>query len=209
MILGLRTYLWDIWSKKLNLEELKKQFENCQECSLCEYRKSIVFGEGNDNPSIVIIGEAPGEEEDIHGLPFWPKAPSGNKLDKILSFLEISRKDIYILNSVLCRPPNNRQPTIEEIKSCNWRLREQINILNPKLIIALGKTAITSLIGDEFKGPLNQFFSDDKFLEFIINNKKYQVMVSYHPSYLLRRSDSYDIVLPHWELVKRWLHEQN
>ncbi len=193
----------------MNLNELKDKFENCKDCILCENRKNIVFGQGSDSPSILIIGEAPGEEEDIHGSPFWEEAPSGNKLNKILNFLEISRKDIYILNSVMCRPPNNRQPTLEEIKACNWRLREQINILNPKLIIALGKTAITSLIGDEFKGPLNQFFDNDKFLEFIINDKTYQVMVSYHPSYLLRRSDSYEVVLPHWELVKKWLHEQN
>jgi DNA polymerase len=191
------------------IENLKEEMSDCKACDLCTSRKQVVFGTGNYNPKIMIIGEAPGADEDEQGVPFVGKA--GEKLDKILKFLEIDRKDIFITNAVLCRPPGNRNPSPEELEACKWRLDLQIQLLKPELIIVLGKVAVQQLKGGSFNGPLSQFFFDkigkqDGWLHYKTNGHVSKVLVTYHPSYLLRRpKQGYRTVLPHWQKVRRWI----
>lgn len=200
------------------IQTLRTEMSTCESCDLCKDRTQVVFGEGPENPLIMIIGEAPGEEEDNRGIPFC--GASGDKLDKILSYVGIPREEVYITNSVLCRPPNNRNPRPEEMAECKWRLDLQIEILRPKLIIALGRVACQALRGEPFKGALSQFFCDspkvlekhpDGWMRYGLRDKDYEarVMVSYHPSYLLRSPKAgYKAVLPHWTKVKKWVESE-
>jgi DNA polymerase len=186
------------------LDELKERMNDCTKCpSLCENRSRVVFGSGSKNPKLMIIGEAPGEQEDAGGLPFVGR--SGKQLDRILKYVGVDREECYISNAVLCRPPNNRDPHIEEIKSCRWRLLLQIKLLNPELIILLGRVAVTAMFGEEFKGPLSRFFDNKKWLEFDIDGQTFKGVATYHPSYLLRQPAAKRRVLPHWARVKDYL----
>jgi DNA polymerase len=161
----------------------------------------------------MIIGEAPGEQEDETGVPFCGAA--GEKLNKILDYVGITRDEIFITNTVLCRPPNNRNPRQEEMSECKWRLDLQIQILRPRLVIALGRMAMQSLRGEAFKGALSQFFPNsprvlekhkDGWLRYTTGDHEALVMSSYHPSYLLRSPKAgYKAVLPHWMKVKQWV----
>jgi len=192
------------------LEVLCERMVDCESCDLYRERTQVVFGEGSMKPKVMIIGEAPGEEEDKRGIPFVGKA--GDKLDKILNYVGLSREEIYITNSVLCRPPNNRNPNSEELSSCRWRLQLQIQILRPELIIVLGRVAMQQLGDKPIKGALSQFFPeniDGDWLNYETKGHKAKVLVSYHPSYLLRSPErGYKTVLPHWKQVKRWLENE-
>lgn len=184
------------------LKELERQMSTCKACDLCKGRTTVVFGEGSHKPRIMLLGEAPGEEEDKTGRPFVGAA--GQKLDKILSFAGVSRSDVYITNTILCRPPNNRVPRQEELEACRWRLDLQIQLLKPKLIVALGKTALQQLTGAPIKGNLNAHFGDWKTYK--SGTHECKVVVTYHPSYHLRSPDhAYKVTLPHWTKVKEWL----
>jgi len=194
--------------KLLNqIGELKKQMADCQSCDLFRCRKQVVFGSGLEHkPKIVIVGEAPGEEEDEQGVPFIGKA--GQKLDSILNYVGITRDNVYITNSVLCRPPNNRTPTGNELAACKWRLDLQIKILQPRLIIALGRSATEQVLGIPIKGALSQYFPENIKDGWLKHNNTTKVIVSYHPSYHLRSPDrAYKITLPHWTLVKSWIKQ--
>lgn len=194
---------------------LKEQMLKCVSCDLCKTRTNVVFGEGPSTPKIMIVGEAPGEDEDLAGKPFIGAA--GQKLDKIISFLGVQREDIYITNSVLCRPPNNRNPLPEELEACRWRLELQIKLLKPKLIVVLGRVAMQTLLRKPFKGPLSQFFFDspkviekypDGWMRYQTDGHESLVLCSYHPSYLLRSPIAgYKAALPHWNRVKGWIHD--
>jgi DNA polymerase len=164
------------------LEVAEKGMADCQDCGLCTNRNQVVFGVGSHQPLFMIIGEAPGENEDKGGEPFIGLA--GKKLDGILDYIGVTRDEIYITNSVLCRPPNNRDPQIEEMDACRWRLHLQIDQLKPKFIVLLGRIATTTIIGHEFKGALSERF--DKDLGLKINGTHYPTIVTYHPSYLLQ-----------------------
>lgn len=198
------------------IQTLRTEMSTCESCDLCKTRKQVVFGQGSESPMIMIIGEAPGEEEDKRGVPFC--GASGDKLDKILQYVEVERNEIFITNSVLCRPPNNRNPRPEEMLACKWRLDLQIKLLKPELVIALGRIAFQALRGETFKGALGQFFCNsskvlkkhsDGWMRYIVNDHEAKVMVSYHPSYLLRSPQAgYKIALPHWTKVKEYV-EQN
>jgi uracil-DNA glycosylase len=156
----------------------------CTACDLHKFRTQVVFGTGNINqPKIFIIGEAPGEDEDLQGVPFIGRA--GKQLDKMLAFANVKREDIFISNAALCRPPNNRTPTFEEMTACRWRLHLQIKLIKPKLIVILGKAAMTTMLSKEFKGPLSQFMKTDT-IKFTIDGEDFNALVSYHPSYHLR-----------------------
>lgn len=193
------------------LDALQEQMSACGSCDLCKTRTQVVFGSGSPEPLILIVGEAPGEEEDMKGVPFVGKA--GEKLDKILAYVGISRSDIYITNTVLCRPPSNREPRKEEMDACKWRLDLQVKLLKPKLIILLGKTALNQFKGEPIKGALNQFFFDklpnkDGWLNYSVDGHIAKVLVTYHPSYHLRSPEkAYRETLPHWQKVKKWVHE--
>jgi len=194
------------------LDALKEQMMACQSCDLYKTRTNVVFGDGSHTPLIMIVGEAPGEEEDIASKPFIGKA--GQKLNSILSYIGLPRDDIYITNAVLCRPPNNRNPRKEEMDSCKWRLDLQIKLLQPKLIILLGRTALEQFRGEPIKGALNKYFFDkfeknDGWLHYKIEDHEAKVLVTYHPSYHLRSPEkAYRETLPHWKKIKQWVEAQ-
>lgn len=195
------------------LETLRGQMQDCGSCDLCHSRTNVVFGEGSSRPLLMVIGEAPGQEEDEKGVPFV--GPAGEKLDKILKYVGVSRDEIYITNSILCKPPNNRNPRPEEMEACKWRLDLQIQLLKPKLIILLGRVATQQLKGKPIKGALSQFFPEnltkDKngWMRYRVGDHESQVLITYHPSYHLRSPQrAYKMTLPHWTQVKRWVKDE-
>ncbi|MEA2103106.1 MAG: uracil-DNA glycosylase, partial [Candidatus Cloacimonadota bacterium] len=173
----------------LQLSELNKKYEHCTSCVLSETRHKFVFGEGNSQADIMFIAEAPGADEDKIGKPFVGKA--GKLFDKMLLAVNLDRKKVYITNVVKCRPPKNRNPKIEEIEKCLPCLLQQISIIKPKIICALGKVAGNTLLqGDNTLGEMRA-----KFYPF--NDSL--VMVTYHPSALLYQNKW---KRPTWEDLK-------
>ena len=128
-------------------EELEEVIQNCNQCKLCKTRRKIVFGEGNKQAEIMFIGEGPGADEDIEGLPFVGKA--GKLMDKAFQGLEIDRKTVYITNIVKCRPPANRVPEEDETAACLNFLRNQVILVKPKIIVLLGSTALKNVLGKQ------------------------------------------------------------
>ena len=134
----------------MTLDELKKECEACRKCELCESRNNIVFGYGNPNADIMLIGEAPGENEDLSGMPFVGR--SGKLLDEFLNSVGLDRnKNVYIANMLKCRPPKNRDPKPSEQNLCIEWLDRQIEIIDPKIIVCIGRIAAQKLIGKDFK----------------------------------------------------------
>lgn len=164
------------------LEKLIKKCNECKSCELHKTRNNIVFADGNpETASIVLIGEAPGENEDLQGIPFVGRA--GKLLNEFLEKAGISREnDLYIINTVKCRPPKNRVPAPQEKQACSEFLIEQIKIINPKVILLCGATALKSFITT--KEPISKIRG--QLLEINIDGTKYQAMPIFHPSYLLR-----------------------
>ena len=133
-----------------NWNELKEQCLNCRKCSLCETRTNVVFGVGNPNAEVMFIGEGPGENEDLQGEPFVGRG--GKLLDKMLYSVDLSREEnIYIANIVKCRPPKNRDPKPEEQVACTDWLRNQYKLINPKIIVCLGRIASAKIIKPDIK----------------------------------------------------------
>ena len=131
-------------------EELKRNCIICQKCELCKTRTNVVFGVGNPKAEVVFIGEGPGEQEDLQGMPFVGK--SGQLLDKMLQAIDLYRdKNIYIANIVKCRPPKNRDPLPKEQESCIDWLNEQLNFIKPKIIVALGRIAAMKFVNPDIK----------------------------------------------------------
>ncbi|MDR1628507.1 MAG: uracil-DNA glycosylase [Oscillospiraceae bacterium] len=156
---------------------LERDCLTCKKCSLCETRTNVVFGEGNINSKVMLIGEGPGKEEDLQGRPFVGR--SGKLLDKMLEKVGLSRqKNIYIANIVKCRPPQNRDPLPGEQNECmNW-LRSQFTIINPKIIVALGRIAAARVIKPDLKIT--------KEHGIIYKKKDIFMMAVFHPAALLR-----------------------
>ena len=165
------------------LENLKKKIKNISNCNLKKSAKQIVFSDGNQNSHLMIVGEGPGQKEDEIGTPFVGDA--GELLNKMLKAINIERKNIYITNVVNYRPPNNIKPEPAEITRYSEFLREHISIINPKILILMGSTAMESLFGNKIK------ISKERgvWKELIINQKTYLTMITFHPAYLLRQSD--------------------
>ena len=159
-------------------DKLTDLINNCTDCKLCNSRKNLVIERGNRNSQWMFIGEAPGENEDIEGLPFVGSA--GQLLDKMLLAMKLDKNnDVYICNTVKCRPPQNRNPEIDEIESCHNYLLSQINLVKPKIIVALGRIAAHTLLQTTMAtGKLRQQ------IHYI--NENIPVIVTYHPAYLLR-----------------------
>lgn len=171
------------------LDIFKLKIQNCQKCILHKGRNKFVFGEGNSNADIMFIGEAPGRDEDIQGLPFVGKA--GQLLNKILASIELTREEVYITNINKCRPPNNRTPAIDEMETCFPYLEKQISIIEPKIICLLGASAL--------KGMFRQEVSISSMRERVHNYKGIDVIVTYHPAALLRYQK---FKRPTWEDMK-------
>ena len=168
-------------SQRIN--DLKNKIKNIDNCDLKKNAKNIVFSDGDRNSSIMIVGEGPGEKEDEIGKPFVGDA--GQLLNKMLQAINIKRDKIYITNVVNYRPPNNRKPEPAEINRYSEFLREHISIINPKILVLMGSTAMESLFGTKIKISKER----GKWKEVIINNKTYSTMVTFHPAYLLRQAD--------------------
>ena len=179
--------------------ELKELEEICKKCTLCDLSKTrtnVVFGEGNPNASLMFIGEGPGEMEDKTGRPFVGRA--GQLLTKIINnVLKLDRKDVYIANIVKCRPPNNRVPTIEEALTCKPYLLKQIDIINPKILVCLGKTAFMYLMDSDL--PISKVRGQ------IFEYKGKKVIPTFHPSYLLRNPSAKKEAYKDFLLIKSML----
>jgi DNA polymerase len=164
-------------SSKINLlEEFHQKIKDCQKCQLHKSRTNFVFGVGSSKAEIMFIGEAPGRDEDLQGEPFVGRA--GQLLNKILAAIKFKREEVYIANILKCRPPENRDPLPEEIEKCEHYLIEQIKLIQPKLICALGRISAQALL--KTNTPLNRLrgeFHDYQGIKFL---------VTYHPAALLR-----------------------
>jgi len=167
----------DISTRTLKtLDELARDASDCRLCTLAEARHKVVFGCGDAHADLVFIGEAPGRDEDLQGEPFVGRA--GQLLDRMLDAIELDRRNVYIMNTVKCRPPNNRDPKPDEVHACNLWFQQQLEILQPKLICLLGRVAAqTVLETDATLGSLRERWHEYHGIP---------VWVSYHPAYLLR-----------------------
>lgn len=158
------------------LEELARQAADCRRCALADGRTHVVFGSGNPHADLVFIGEAPGQEEDRRGLPFVGRA--GKLLDRMLAAVGLDRDQVYIMNTVKCRPPNNRDPKPEEVEACNIWFERQLALLRPRVICLLGRVAAQTVLNtDAPLGSLRGRWHEHDGIP---------VRVTYHPAYLLR-----------------------
>ncbi len=180
----------------LKLSDFEKVISDCQECHLSQTRTNLVFGVGNEQADLVFVGEAPGRDEDLQGEPFVGRA--GQLLDKILRAIQLSRKDVYICNVLKCRPPENRTPTTDEINTCIPFLEKQLELIQPKLIVALGLTAVHSLLN--INSPLKKLRSQ------LWSWKGYDLVVTYHPAALLRNARLKPAAWEDFQWIKQLIH---
>jgi len=175
------------------LEKLKKQAHECHLCDLSKSRTHVVFGEGNENADIMFIGEAPGATEDSAGKPFVGR--SGELLNKMIeNVLLLAREEVYISNIVKCRPRENAEPTPTEAHTCHPYLLKQIELIKPKIIVALGATAYHYLSGDDT--PIS------KVRGTIHTQHSYTLVPTYHPSYLLRNPSAKKEVFEDLKMIR-------
>ena len=167
--------------KTKSLESLKKTILNIKNCDLKLNANNVVFSDGNPKSEIMLIGEAPGANEDQEGLPFVGRA--GMLLDKMLAAINLDRKKVYISNIVNYRPPENRRPSDQEIKRYLPFITRHIEIIKPKIIVLLGSTAMNALIGDEFVISKMR----GKWIEKKFGNCKTSVIITFHPAFLMRQ----------------------
>ena len=157
-------------------EALERACKNCRECSLCETRTNVVFGVGSHDAEVLFIGEGPGAREDEQGIPFVGKA--GSLLDDLLAIIGLERQQVYIANIVKCRPPGNRDPQNIEQDACRAWLDRQIKLVNPKIIVCLGRISAKALIDPDFR------ITREHGVWYDIDGRRF--MATYHPSALLR-----------------------
>jgi uracil-DNA glycosylase family 4 len=179
-----------VQSRMITLEDVRKELGDCKRCKLHRGRKTIVFGEGNEKATLMLIGEGPGYDEDVQGRPFVGRA--GQLLTKILQSINLPREEVYIANIIKCRPPQNRNPEPDEIQSCHPFLMKQIEAIQPKIICALGTFSAQTLLKTETKITALRGKLFD--LEGI------KVIPTYHPAFLLRNPDKKREV---WEDMKK------
>ncbi|MFN0157406.1 MAG: uracil-DNA glycosylase family protein [Bacteroidota bacterium] len=185
------------WGTATTLAELNSQICNCMKCALGATRTKFVFGVGNPNATLMIVGEAPGADEDAQGEPFVGRA--GQLLNKILEAINFKREEVFICNILKCRPPNNRKPQSEEVEQCIPYLKKQIQLVKPRVILCLGLTAAENLLGTtESLGKLRGR---------VMKYEGIPLMVTYHPAALLRNPNW---KRPAWEDVQavRKLHDE-
>ena len=182
----------------MTLDELEIKCKNCTKCDLCEGRTNLVFGVGKKDADIMLIGEGPGENEDLQGQPFVGR--SGQLLDKFLASVDLSRdKNVYIANMVKCRPPKNRDPKPEEQDMCINLLREQFKIIKPKIIVCVGRISAQKLIDKNFKVT-------QQHGEFIDKNGTL-FMGTYHPAAILRNPNNKEAAFGDWLALRDKINE--
>lgn len=178
----------------MELNELYKQCKECTLCPLCHTRTNTVFGVGSPNADIMFVGEAPGENEDLSGIPFVGRA--GQLFDKYLNAVGINRENVYIANILKCRPPKNRDPQKSEEEACIDYLRQQVKIINPALIVCLGRISAMRLIKPDYKITAEHGI--------FVQKGKYTMTAVYHPSALLRDPRKKDDMLRDMEKIKEY-----
>jgi len=171
------------------LDDLQKSLDGCSRCPLCQQRNHLVFGAGNPQARVVLVGEAPGREEDLRGYPFVGEA--GQLLEKILLAMNLSRETVYICNVIKCRPPGNRDPKPDEIAACEPFLKQQLALIKPEIIITLGRFAAQTLL--KTTAPIGRLRGQWREYEGIA------LMPTFHPAYLLRNPSG---KRPVWEDMK-------
>ena len=173
----------------MSLQQLEATCKQCKNCRLCQGRTNLVFGVGKPDADIMFIGEGPGEQEDLQGEPFVGAA--GKFLDEMLSIIDLDRSKVYIANIVKCRPPMNRDPSDDEQDACIGYLKEQIRLINPKIIVCLGRIAAKRIMTPDFK--ITAAHGDWMCIDGVWH------MAMYHPSALLRdvykRPDTFEDLL--------------
>ena len=180
------------------LETLRVDWSTCSKCNLFKTRKNVVFGRGNPSADLLFVGEAPGEMEDISGIPFHPNGASGGILLDLLEAVGIASEDYFITNTVACRPPENRDPSTEEKKACFTRLQQLIYLIDPLIIIPVGKPAMTTLIKGQGTSVLsNQGKLFESKIQGVYTEIIYPAIPIVHPSYIIR-SDSIDTRTQQW-----------
>ncbi len=162
------------------LAAIRADLGPCTRCRLHERRINLVFGDGNPEARVIFVGEAPGRDEDLQGLPFVGRA--GGLLSKIIHAMGFKRSEVYIANVVKCRPPENRTPSDDEISCCSPFLKRQISAISPQVVVALGRVAAQAVLGrgDSIQSLRGRFY----------DALDCKVMVTYHPAYLLRNPDA-------------------
>lgn len=173
----------------LSWEQLEQTCSHCNACGLCQTRNNVVFGVGRKNADILFVGEGPGEQEDLKGEPFVGAA--GHLLDDMLSIIDLNRENVYIANIVKCRPPRNRDPEEQEQEACIGYLRNQVALIEPKVIVCLGRVAAKKLIDPDYRITREHG-------TWICRNGIWMTAI-YHPSALLRdvskRPETFDDLL--------------
>ena len=187
---------------KLNqLEELRKRINSIKNCDLKKNATNLVFSDGNPFAKIMIVGEGPGANEDKEGKPFVGRA--GKLLDKMLAAIKLNRKNVYISNVVNFRPPMNRRPTDEEIKKYLPFLNKHIELINPKILLLLGATALNALIGNEVViSKARGKWTNKKFGESTI-----QIIASFHPAFLMRQPDQKKYAWEDLKMIRKKISE--
>jgi uracil-DNA glycosylase len=173
-----------------SLERIREDIGDCKRCRLCQQRNKIVFGAGNARAELVFVGEGPGRDEDVQGLPFVGRA--GKLLTQMIEAMGLKRDDVYICNVVKCRPPENRAPEPDEMETCSPFLYRQLAVIQPKAVVCLGAIAFQALYGA--KQSISRLRG--QWLEF----RGIPMMATYHPAYLLRNPNAKGDV---WEDLKK------
>ena len=190
-------------NSKSRLDSLKNKIRAIENCDLKKNASKIVFADGNIQSPIMIVGEGPGQKEDELGKPFVGDA--GNLLNKMLKAINVNRDKIYITNVVNYRPPNNRKPEPNEINRYSEFLKEHISIINPKILILMGSTAMEAILGS------NKRISQERgqWKEVIIKQKNYKTIVTFHPAYLLRKPDQKKFSWEDLKIIRKKIDQQN
>jgi len=187
-----------------NLDDIKKEVLSCEKCELFKFRTNPVFGEGNVRAKIMFIGEAPGFNEDKKGKPFCGQA--GKILDELLDSVGIKRNEIYITNILKCRPPNNRDPKLEEIQSCTPYLEKQIEIVNPKIICTLGNYSTEFILkkyglGNQIQG-ISKIHGKVFEVKTLFHNIK--IVPLYHPAVATYNPNMKEILKKDFQILKNF-----
>jgi len=185
------------------LSKLKQEIDSIKDCKLKKNASKVVFSDGNIQSSIMIVGESPGLKEDELGKPFVGEA--GTLLNRMLTAIKIVRKKVYVTNVVNYRPPNDRKPDQSEINRYSKHLREHISIIDPKILILMGSTAMEAILG------INKKISKERgqWKEVIIKQKNYKTIVTFHPAYLLRKPDQKKFSWEDLKIIRKEIDEQN
>ncbi|MBD1161814.1 uracil-DNA glycosylase [Pelagibacterales bacterium SAG-MED15] len=188
---------------KSKLENLKINISQIESCNLKNNAKKLVFNDGDFNSKLMIIGEGPDQKDDEVGKPFAGDA--GSLLNKMFEAINIKRENIYITNVINYRPPDDRKPTISEINRYSKFLYEHISIIDPKIIVIMGSTAMETLVGSNYKISKER----GKWKDIIIKGKTYLSIITFHPSYLLRQPDQKKYSWNDLKEIKKKLDELN